>query len=204
MTINAKGVSGRQIDPYTVNAEIRLISTRQSETTSTVDRQGRYYQKFQSDIPSVYCETTSMLRRLTAGIRLRRGASNSVSGFIKKAMSSSQAGPGPSSLRNLRPPSRPDMKVLDKSAFDVELPILAVKVKAEDMSRVRNQLRAQQSVQAVLSPIQAKSADEIGVCWISPRPKWWCPPKTTRNTSYSDCDSSKKVSSMTELCKRRC
>jgi hypothetical protein len=51
---------------------------------------------------------------------------------------SSQAGPGPSSLRNLKPPSRIGMQELDRDAFKLDLPILGIKVKAADIDRYRS------------------------------------------------------------------
>jgi hypothetical protein len=51
---------------------------------------------------------------------------------------SSHAGPGPSSLRNLKPPSRLGMQELDRSAFKLDLPILSIKVKASDIDRYRS------------------------------------------------------------------
>lgn len=73
-------------------------------------------------------------RSLSARLKILPSTSTRLTG----RMASSQAGPGPSSLRNLRPPLRPEMKTLDKSAFKVEVPILAVKVKATDMNRFRS------------------------------------------------------------------
>jgi hypothetical protein len=51
---------------------------------------------------------------------------------------SSQAGPGPSSLRNLKPPSRLGMQELDRNAFKLDLPILSIKVKASNIDRYRS------------------------------------------------------------------
>lgn len=60
---------------------------------------------------------------------------------FQAAMSTStapQAGPGPSSLRNLKPPSRLGMQELDRTAFNLDVPILSIKVKASDIDRYRS------------------------------------------------------------------
>jgi len=89
----------------------------------------------QGVISSLYLRS---MNRLVAALRPR--SNQSISQVKSRAImpTSSQAGPGPSSLRNLKPPSRQGMQELDRDAFKLDLPILSIKVKASDIDRYRS------------------------------------------------------------------
>lgn len=78
------------------------------------------------------------MNRLAAVIRSRSIPSASQLRARTIMSTSSQAGPGPSSLRNLKPPSRQGMQELDRNAFRLDLPILSIKVKASQIDRYRS------------------------------------------------------------------
>jgi hypothetical protein len=78
------------------------------------------------------------MNRLAAALRPRLNQPIPQVKFRTIMSTSSQAGPGPSSLRNLKPPSRLGMQELDRSAFKLDLPILSIKVEASDIDRYRS------------------------------------------------------------------